>query len=119
MKQMRAASLGLTLFVGAPAAIMTGCAILHHDQRDERFAVDLLLQRETELRSKWRGRPYPALVSAYGPPNLFMDVPGRRALKTSVAVYGVRSASVRCIDAFTIVVLEKTGEIIVADYFCR
>lgn len=116
---MRAASLGLSLFVSAPLAIMGGCAIKHHDQREERFAADLLLQREKVLRSTWRGRPYPALVSAYGPPDLFMDVPGRRALETSVAVYGVKSDSIHCIDAFTIVVLENTGEVMVADYFCR
>lgn len=75
--------------------------------------------RERELQTTWRGKPYTALVEAYGAPNMIMNVPGFRPLKTSVAVYGVRDAKSRCIDAFTVVKHGVTGEWTVADYFCR
>lgn len=116
---MQTISRGFSLFLVAPAVIMSGCAIIYPGKGDERFKDDALIQREKELQSMWRGKSYLSLVSAYGQPRVFMDVPGHRALKTSVAVFGIQNESVKCIDAFTIIVLEKDGENIVADYFCR
>lgn len=75
------------------------------------------IARETGLQHVWRGRSLDALTAVYGAPRLVMDVPGRRALDTSVVVYGVQDEVSDCIDAFTIVAVN--GRRIVADYFCR
>jgi len=48
-----------------------------------------------------------------------LNILGYRPLKTSLAVYGVLDQSSKCVDAFTMVKLEDTGEWVVADYFCR
>ena len=76
-------------------------------------------QREFNLQAAWSGRSYEALVQAFGPPELIMDVPGFRQLRTSAVLYGVRDSASQCIDAFTVVVDSRTGEHIVTNYFCR
>ena len=62
---------------------------------------------------------YDALLEAFGEPKLHLNILGYRPLKTSLAVYGVLDQSSKCVDAFTMVKLEDTGEWVVADYFCR
>jgi hypothetical protein len=76
-------------------------------------------QREFNLQTTWSGRSYEALVQAFGPPELIMDVPGFRQLRTSAVVYGVRDSASQCIDAFTVVVDGRTGQYVVTNYFCR
>ena len=76
-------------------------------------------QRELSLQSAWSGRSYEALVQAFGQPELIMDVPGFRQLRTSAVVYGVRDSTSQCIDAFTVVVDGRTGQHVVTNYFCR
>jgi hypothetical protein len=76
-------------------------------------------QRESALQSTWRGQRYEALLGSYGTPQLMMNVLGYRPLKTSLLVYGVVDQDAKCIDAFTMVKHQETGEWIVADYFCR
>lgn len=82
-------------------------------------ALTLQQQRERILQSTWVGKRYDALLEGFGEPKLHMDILGYRPLKTSLAVYGVVDPTSQCIDAFTMVQLEDTGEWVVADYFCR
>lgn len=76
-------------------------------------------QRERTFQSAWVGKRYDALLEAFGEPKLHLNILGYRPLKTSLAVYGVLDQSSKCVDAFTMVKLEDTGEWVVADYFCR
>jgi hypothetical protein len=106
------------------AVMLGGCAVTPSDystapETFDNSRIRLVKVRERELQTTWRGKPYTALVEAYGAPAIVMNVPGFRPLKTSVAVYGVRDDSSRCIDAFTVVKHGITGEWTVADYFCR
>ena len=104
------------------AIMLGGCAIAPPDNTLSGAAEPVRATpktRERELQTTWRGKPYTALVAAYGEPKLLMNVPGYRPLKTSVAVYGIRDDATRCIDAFTVVKHGITGEWTVADYFCR
>lgn len=71
------------------------------------------------MQTAWRGRPYNALLEAYGSPKMVMNVPGYRPLKTSVVVYGVVDKSTQCIDTFTVVAQGANGEQTISDYFCR
>lgn len=75
--------------------------------------------REAELQAKWKGQPYQALLKQFGEPQLTMNVIGYRPLKTSLVVYGSGDAAAQCVDAFTMVKNDQTGEWTVADYFCR
>jgi hypothetical protein len=103
------------------AILLGGCAAAPSDDTPS-TAIDTARShksRERELQTTWRGKPYTALVAAYGEPKLIMNVPGYRPLKTSVAVFGIRDDTSRCIDAFTVVKHGTTGEWTVADYFCR
>ena len=79
----------------------------------------LQLQREIELQSRWRGKPYDELLKTSGPPKLMMNVLGYRPLRTSLLVYGVVDEASSCIDAFTMVKDEETAQWTVSDYFCR
>jgi hypothetical protein len=106
------------------ALLLGGCSSIPADYNANGDAAEMArvrrsAMRERELQNAWRGKPYVALVEAYGAPSMIMNVPGFRPLKTSVAVYGVRDDSSRCIDAFTVVKHGVTGEWTVADYFCR
>ncbi|QDZ27197.1 hypothetical protein [Noviherbaspirillum sp. UKPF54] len=78
----------------------------------------LQARREQNFQSIWRGKPYNALLESFGAPQLLMNVPGQRALPTSVAVYGIMDNLSQCVDAFTLVVVHE-GEVVIADYFCR
>lgn len=114
----RALGLAITL-------TLAGCGILNTGSTDAGAAIRppspqvLLLQRETTLQSAWRGRPYEALLDTYGAPKLMMNILGYRPLRTSVVVYGVVDQAANCVDAFTMVKNEQTGQWSVADYFCR
>ena len=109
----------------ALALTLAGCGALDMDSADARAAANrlsqqvLLLQRETTLQSAWRGRPYEALLDTYGAPKLMMNILGYRPLKTSLLVYGIVDQEANCVDAFTMVKNEQTGQWSVADYFCR
>ena len=75
--------------------------------------------RERAIQAAWVGKRYDSLHEAFGEPKLQMNILGYRPLKTSLAVYGMLDQSSKCVDAFTMVKLEDTGEWVVADYFCR
>lgn len=116
---MIAASLRLSLALAAPAMLLSGCAVPPAESGNRWFGAGADLQREHTLQAMWRGRPYHTLLEAYGPAPLAMGMPGQTALKTSIMVYGVLDAATRCIDAFTVVQLRDSKELIVSDYFCR
>ena len=102
--------------------MLVGCA--SDNERNAKSALArnaqaLQLQRENSLQSAWVGKRYDSLLEAFGEPKLHMNILGYRPLKTSLAVYGVLDASANCVDAFTMVKIEDTGEWVVADYFCR
>lgn len=102
--------------------LLVGCAsgIQRDSQSDlARKAEAVQQQRENSLQSAWVGKRYDSLLKAFGEPKLHMNILGYRPLKTSLAVYGVLDASANCVDAFTMVKIEDTGEWMVADYFCR
>lgn len=107
------------LILLAPLLLLKGCAVMPTD-RHERVGPrsEARTQREHMLQAAWRGRTYNALVEAFGAPKLVMNVPGYRQLKTSVIVYEGDTPT-RCVDAFTVVVVRDTEEILVSDYFCR
>lgn len=107
------------LLLLAPLLLLKGCTNMPTDAH-ERISPrgEARAQRENTLQAAWRGRSYQSLVEAYGAPKLMLNVPGYRQLKTSVVVYDADTPS-RCIDAFTVVVLRDTEEIVVSDYFCR
>ncbi|HEY0845936.1 MAG TPA: hypothetical protein VGE12_11250 [Noviherbaspirillum sp.] len=103
-----------------PLLLLKGCAILPADFHDRAVSrSEPRTQRENMLQAAWRGRPYNSLVEKFGAPRMVMNVPGYRQLKTSVVVYDDSDAVSRCIDAFTVVVLHETEEVVVSDYFCR
>lgn len=105
-----------------PVLILAGCAS-DIDRASSsgltRKAEALQQQRENSLQSAWVGKRYDSLLEAFGEPKLHMNILGYRPLKTSLAVYGVLDTSANCVDAFTMVKIEDTGEWVVADYFCR
>lgn len=116
---MNSEAFGRWLLILAPLLLLKGCTNMPADYRDRPIPrTEARAQRESSLQATWRGRSYNSLVEAYGAPRLMMNVPGYRQLKTSVVVYEADTLS-RCIDAFTVVVLRDTEEIVVSDYFCR
>ena len=106
-----------TLYATTAGGLLAGCAF--HADGSALNARMPQEQREFNLQAAWSGRSYEALVQAFGPPELIMDVPGFRQLRTSAVLYGVRDSASQCIDAFTVVVDSRTGEHIVTNYFCR
>lgn len=122
LKTLRLARCALGL---ALTMTLAGCGILNTGSTDAGAAVRppspqaLPLQRETTLQAAWRGRPYEALLDTYGPPKLMMNILGYRPLRTSLVVYGIVDQAANCVDAFTMVKNEQTGQWSVADYFCR
>lgn len=76
-------------------------------------------QRERALNTAWQGKPYDALRQQFGEPPLLMNVIGERPLRTSLVVYTQNDNEAHCIDAFTMVKVEASGQWLVADYFCR
>lgn len=100
-------------------ALLGGCALVPTGPEERRGRIEPRLQRENTLQTAWRGRSYSTLVEAFGSPKLVMNVPGYRPVKTSVVVYGSLDKVTDCIDAFTVIVHGSTGEVTVADYFCR
>lgn len=101
---------------------LIGCAsdVKQASESGERQKAQALQQeREHTFQSAWVGKPYDALLEAFGEPKLHLNILGYRPLKTSLAVYGVLDQSSKCVDAFTMVKIEDTGEWVVADYFCR
>lgn len=110
----------LVAMVLAPALLLEGCAFRQaEDVAGEAVQREPRAVREHRLQTMWSGRPYNTLVETYGSPKLIMSVPGYRAVRTSVAVFGVIDKASDCIDAFTIQTHFHSGEIMVADYFCR
>jgi hypothetical protein len=110
------------LGVFLPVLMLVGCA--NDIERASasgltRKEAALQQQRENSLQSAWVGKRYDSLLEAFGEPKLHMNILGYRPLKTSLAVYGVLDTSANCVDAFTMVKIEDTGEWVVADYFCR
>lgn len=104
------------------ALILCGCALNPEmdDGLGHRFGESVSrVQREHMLQAAWRGRPYQSLVDTFGSPRMIMSVPGYRAVRTEIVVYGTRDRFTNCIDAFTIVTDRNSGAVTVADYFCR
>lgn len=110
-------SAALALLLGACASPMD--ADEARLRASQRVAQKLQLSREAQLQSNWRGKPYEALLEAYGSPQLMMNMLGYRPQKTSLVVFGVLDQSSNCVDTFTMAKNEQTGEWTVADYFCR
>lgn len=112
--------LGLMTLILVPTLLLDGCALAPVEETEERhIPVEPRAVRENRLQSLWKGRPYNALLEAYGSPNMVMSLPGYRPLKTSVVVFGVIDKSSDCIDAFTIESHGQSGEMTVSDYYCR
>lgn len=110
-------SAALALVLGACASPMdTDEARLRVSQR---LTQKLQSSREAQLQSNWRGKPYEALLEAFGSPPLMMNTLGYRPNKTSLVVYGVVDQSSNCVDTFSMVKNDQTGQWTVADYFCR
>jgi hypothetical protein len=108
-------------FCLACTSFLTACSMFASSPDSSGYAPSrrmLQAQREQSLQADWRGRPYANLLENFGTPQMMMSVPGRRHFQTSVAVYGVTDNLSQCIDAFTLLVL-NSGEVIIADYFCR
>ena len=109
------------------AVLLAGCATPSGapGQSDEakRLIARLLQmkqsQREQDLNSSWRGKPYDALLGRYGEPPLTLNVIGERPLKTSLVVYTLIDNDTQCVDAFTMVKDGSNGQWSVSDYFCR
>lgn len=106
------------LLLLAPLMLLNGCKVMPEAHETVAPKTEGRTQREYTLQAAWRGRPYNSLVETFGAPRMVLNVPGYRQLKTSVLVYESNTPS-RCIDAFTVVVLRDTEEIVVSDYFCR
>ncbi|HJV53158.1 MAG TPA: hypothetical protein VJ652_16945 [Noviherbaspirillum sp.] len=119
---MNAASRSLQFFACLAGVPLLGACTMFASSSDSAEYVYprqvLQARREQSLQSNWRGKPYNALLENFGSPKMLMNVPGERALPTSVAVYGVMDKQSQCIDAFTLVVVHS-GEVVIADYFCR
>lgn len=110
------------------ALALTGCASQQQQQRpagqsDEAKRLIALLvqqsQREKALNSTWQGQPYDSLLKAFGEPPMTMGILGERPLKTSLVVYTLIDTDTQCVDAFTMVKDDASGQWRVADYFCR
>lgn len=110
----------LLALVAVSVLLLDGCAILSSHETDTQNAgLEPRSQREHRLQSTWKGRSYNALLSAYGTPKMVMGLPGYRPLDTSVVVFGVIDRASDCIDAFTVVAENPSGDLTIADYFCR
>lgn len=110
--------------LGCAFALLLGAcahsgAELTEEQASRLAAQVLQSQRENQLKSAWGGRPYNALLESFGAPILTMNVLGYRPQKTSLVVYGMLDSNANCVDSFTMVKDEQSGEWTVADYFCR
>lgn len=75
--------------------------------------------RENRLQSAWKGRPYKALLEAYGSPRMVMSLPSYQPIRTSVVVFGVTDKASDCIDSFTVVSQIQSEDMTVTDYYCR
>lgn len=107
------------LVLSACATSSTG-SVEAEEAASRRMAIAAQSKRETILQATWSGQPYDALLKAYGPPPLMMNVLGSRSpLKTSVVVFGVVDATANCVDSFTMVKHAQTGQWTVADSYCR
>lgn len=113
----------LSVLVGTAAA--AGCAALAgHGEQTGTAAhpvphLGQQARREAVLGARWRGQSHAALIQSLGRPRMVMTIPGQRPLPTLALVYGVQDEAAACVDAFTIVKEEDTGQWWVADYFCR
>lgn len=76
------------------------------------------VKREAELNAAWRGHRYEELLASFGEPVSKINMIGQRPLPTTLVMFGV-DAKTRCVDAFTMVKNDKTGQWSVEDYFCR
>lgn len=105
--------------------LVTGCATRPETLPDSSLVqspasvLSRKLQRENALNSAWLGRNYDELIKTFGAPALVMTVPGFRPVRTMGVVYRVLDKESNCIDAFTMVRDEHTGQWSVANYFCR
>lgn len=106
--------------------LLVGCAsrdgTANHAKEDKFLRAKysaLQTKRETALNTTWKGKPYEELREQLGEPPLLMNVIGARPLKTSLVVYPETINEAHCIDAFTMVKVESSGQWLVADYFCR
>lgn len=100
---------------------LDGCTTLQEPGDSPEFSPEKTTtqaKRERGLQSAWRGKSYEALIGNFGSPQIVMDVPGNNPMRTSIAIFGAKDRTSGCIDAFTLVVL-RSGETVVADYFCR
>lgn len=120
------AGLPLPRWAGGVALVLMLCACASPMDSEEtrvraslRATARLQSAREAELQANWRGKAYEALLAAYGSPQFMMNAVGYRPLKTSLVVFGVVDKASNCVDTFSMVKNEQTGEWTVADYFCR
>ncbi len=103
----------------APALLLEGCATSPIEHAPIGSALEPRQQREVRLQNTWRGKPYHALLEARGTPKVIMNLSGYRPLKTSIAVYDVVDKATNCIDSFTVVTQNPSGDQTISDYFCR
>jgi hypothetical protein len=113
------------IVAGAGALLLAGCAgsggMSEKTNAAARHAAEVARQTQHErtLNAAWQGKPYDALRQHFGDPPLLMNVIGARPLRTSLVVYTENINEAHCIDAFTMVKIESSGQWLVADYFCR
>lgn len=109
----------LALILLASTVLLDGCGSVPTTEDKPVVRSEPRVRREHDLQTTWRGRPYNALLEAYGSPKMVMNVPGYRPVKTSVVVYGVVDRSTQCIDTFTVATNNNGAEPTILDYFCR
>lgn len=117
----RPQALPLLLLLLAPVLLLDGCTTTASTEAAAEKPVPLepRAHRENRLQTAWRGRPYKALLEAYGSPKMVMSLPGYRPVKTSVVVFGVIDRASDCIDSFTVVSQGQSEDMTVSDYYCR
>ncbi len=113
----------LAAAIGALPALMAGCAMPLSTHSDRAMiAGESLALRESAMQAVWIGRRYQDLVTTLGAPRMVLSIPGGHRPEEMVVVYGVRSATAGCVDAFTVyngaAQTPNEGSEIV-NYFCR
>lgn len=108
------------------AWLLAGCASrgttpspTQEDKISRAKYLELQIRRENSLNTTWKGKNFDQLRQQLGEPPLLMNVIGFRPNKTSLVVYADTPNEAHCVDAFTMVKVESSGEWLVADYFCR
>lgn len=84
----------------AMAVMVMGCAT--EEKRARASAGRTAAAYESELNREWAGKPYTALLAAYGEPKIVMNIPSS-GLNAAVVVYPVLDKfPAKCTHAFTV-----------------